>query len=202
MIKADILIIGAGVAGLSTAYHLSTSGGKNIVVIEREKELGGHASGRNAGMIRQAVEDPVLALLAREGRQSLSRLNSKDWKGVGFRPIGSLLLAKGNKAGELQKIADCIQKTGFDSRQLSPWEAEHRVPLLSGGDFSRALFCPSDAVVEIGPLLRGFLKQLKNLSRARLEQSLEGLFQLDWKLKTGQAEDGPGLETWVVKSTS
>ncbi len=161
MIESEILVIGGGVAGLSTAYHLAKSGKKNILVVEQEKKLGGHASGRNAGMIRQAVEDPLLARLAREGRQCLSRLDAKQWRGVDFRPIGSLLLAKGKSVGELQKIASSLRGAGLDYEWFSHRQALKRVPVLSGGDFSRALFCPSDAVVEINALLGRFLDELK-----------------------------------------
>ena len=45
-----------------------------------------------------------------------------------------------------------------------------------------------------------FMKQLKVFSRKKLESCLEGLFQLDWKMKTGRTEDGAGLEAWVVET--
>jgi DNA polymerase III subunit delta len=47
-----------------------------------------------------------------------------------------------------------------------------------------------------------FMRQLRTLSREKLEQALEGLFQLDWKVKTGRAEGPLGLEQWVVKTAS
>ena len=70
MVKTDVLIIGGGVAGLSTAYFLGKSGQKKVIVLEQEKKLGGHASGRNAGMLRQALPDPILAAIARDSRRS------------------------------------------------------------------------------------------------------------------------------------
>ncbi len=47
-----------------------------------------------------------------------------------------------------------------------------------------------------------FMRQLKLFSRAQLERTLEGLFQLDWKIKTGRIDGPLGFETWVVKTTS
>ena len=47
-----------------------------------------------------------------------------------------------------------------------------------------------------------FMRQLKSFSRKKLEQCLEGLFQMDWKIKTGRAEGPLALETWVVQATS
>ena len=77
MIETDILVIGGGVAGLSTAYHLSLNGKKNVVVVEQEKILGGHASGRNAGMIRQAGQGGGPEVLALDDVEL-------DGEGVGF----------------------------------------------------------------------------------------------------------------------
>ena len=46
------------------------------------------------------------------------------------------------------------------------------------------------------------VRQAKALGRTKLEQAIEGLFQADWKLKTGQAEGSGILENWIVKITS
>lgn len=62
---ADILIVGAGLAGASTAYHLSRGTDERIVLLEREATPGVHSSGRNAAIIRQradhAAEQPLLS---------------------------------------------------------------------------------------------------------------------------------------------
>jgi len=158
--RADTVIIGAGFAGLSTAYHLSKRGRKSVLVIEQDKKLGGHSSGRNAGMIRQAVEDPVLARLAIDGRKRLSREAGR-WKGVSFRSNGSLLLAKKNGLGELKKTAATLGKMGLGYRWLSRERSASLVPILKRADFETALFCPTDAFVEIRALLHGFLGALK-----------------------------------------
>lgn len=158
---SDVLVIGAGVAGLSVAYHLARGGCAEVVVIEQEKHLGGHASGRNAGMIRQAVSDPVLARLARDGREALGRLGQKTWRGLGFRVIGSLLLAGGRDSSELHRISSVLKNVGVSSLNLLPPQAARLASVLEGADFGEALFCPSDAVLEIRPLLEGFLRQLE-----------------------------------------
>ncbi len=46
------------------------------------------------------------------------------------------------------------------------------------------------------------MRQLKHFTRDQLERSLEELFQLDWKIKTGRAEEQPALEAWVVRTAS
>lgn len=43
-----------------------------------------------------------------------------------------------------------------------------------------------------------FMRQLRTLSSQRLEHLLEGLFYLDWKVKTGELQGEPALEAWVI----
>jgi D-arginine dehydrogenase len=64
---ADIVIVGAGVGGAATAWHLRRLCAGKVLLLEREPLLGEHSSGRNAAIVRDVhVEEPVAALL-REG---------------------------------------------------------------------------------------------------------------------------------------
>ncbi len=159
--KIDIVVIGAGFAGLSTAHHLVKKSVRCIVVLEQEGHLGGHASGRNAGMIRQAVSDPVLARLAAEGRDALQNAKDSGFKDFGFRSIGSLLLAKGKEVSELEKTKKTLRSAGLNSEFLSRDRIARKAPPAKDADFERALFCPSDAVVDIEALLSEFIRILK-----------------------------------------
>ena len=159
-IPTDVLIVGGGFAGLSTAYYLSERPGLRVTVIEREPKLGGHASGRNAGMIRQTVSDPVLAELASEGKRLLAAAQKKGWR-LGLASQGSLLLAKQGQSRELERIRLSARRQGVASRYVSSREAARLVPALAEGDFDKALHCPSDALVDIEALLAAFLKALK-----------------------------------------
>ncbi len=95
MISCDYIIIGAGFAGASTAYHLTRRGMTDILLLEQEAIPGFHSSGRNAAMIRQCVSDPALTELARDGAAFLSNFPS-DWPvPVQFKQNGSLLLGSG-----------------------------------------------------------------------------------------------------------
>ncbi|MBI3252795.1 MAG: FAD-binding oxidoreductase [Candidatus Omnitrophica bacterium] len=153
--KTQVLVIGGGFAGLSTALRLAERGMKDVVVIEQEKALGGHASGRNAGMIRQSVADPFLAALAREGRDLLKRRKF-------FIESGSLLLAKGRSGAELDQIEQAMKEAGVKSKRLPCQRAVSRVPLLEGADFEEALFTPTDGLVDIEALLKYLLSRLKH----------------------------------------
>ena len=161
MNKIDILVIGGGVAGLSTAHSLAKGGEKSVLVLEQEKKLGGHASGRNAGMLRQALSDPVLAELAVKSRRSFDRAAKEGWKGLDLRPNGSLLLSTNKDLKELETIERTVLALGLKPRWFSKERSVKASPLLRNGKFDQALFCPSDALVNIDALLEGFLRHLK-----------------------------------------
>lgn len=161
MKRFDAIIIGAGLAGLSTAYHLAKSGEKNTLVLEAEHQVGGHASGRNAGMIRQAIKDPMIARLAVEGSQALRRASRGSWKGLTYRANGSLLLSMHSNHPELIQTEKTLRRLGVATKRLTLAEAQKKVSILSISRCNHMLFSPSDGLVELEPLLNGFLVELK-----------------------------------------
>src|SRR5512140_2827890 len=52
---ADILIVGGGIIGLTLARELLAHGHENVVILEKEPELGRHASGRNSGVLHAGI---------------------------------------------------------------------------------------------------------------------------------------------------
>lgn len=84
------VIVGAGLAGASTAFHLRRLGAEHVLLLERERLPDVHASGRNAAMVRTAMEQPELQALADE---SAAELHSG--RLAAYRATGGLLLGQG-----------------------------------------------------------------------------------------------------------
>lgn len=85
------VIVGAGLAGASTAFHLARRGAREVVLLEREGVPGVHSSGRSASLLRERVEAAELVPYARAGAQAL---RSGDL--APFRRSGSVLLGLGD----------------------------------------------------------------------------------------------------------
>lgn len=141
--KTEVLILGGGLAGVSTAFHLGRSLSGSILLVEREKELGQHASGRNAGQLLQASEIGELRRLLVASRKAYQDYRDE----LGFRQVGSLLL--GSRV-QLEGLADAELEGEF----LDPAEVLRRVPLLDGHAFETALWTPTDGVLDRSRLLR------------------------------------------------
>ncbi|MCB0345165.1 MAG: FAD-binding oxidoreductase [Bdellovibrionales bacterium] len=88
-IGSDVIIVGAGVLGVSLAYHLGRRGVRALV-LEREATYATHASGRNAGMVRQLYRHPQLTEWA---NRSLNCWPA-DVRRQAFRRTGSLVVGR------------------------------------------------------------------------------------------------------------
>jgi len=133
----DIVIVGAGFAGVATAYHLARRG-VLATVVEREDAPGMHASGRNAGLLRQSSSDGPTAGALRSGARAARRILSR--VPGSFKACGSLVL--GPAVAKLQ--------AGPQARLI---DASGVVPGLAG----RGLFDPEDGVIDPHALLSAYL---------------------------------------------
>lgn len=147
----DVLIIGAGFAGASTAFHLSRNSDLSVIVLEKEELPGYHASGRNASLVLQSVAEPKIRRLLASSRHHYSRLAEK----IGFKPCGSLLLGDSR---QLEQVRD----EAIESSLLTRQEVIDRVPILEGHSFYSALWTPSDGVMDISRLLTYYLQEARN----------------------------------------
>jgi glycine/D-amino acid oxidase-like deaminating enzyme len=114
-------------------------------------------------MVRQVVSDPAVAALARDGAAFFRELPA-DWPIPGiFQQSGSLLLGSGEVWKGLECDAEAAGKLGIGVECWSRQKTEELVPALRGAEFDRAVWCPSDGVVDIHGLLSGYLKGITAL---------------------------------------
>ena len=90
--RCRILIVGAGLAGAATAWHLRDAGVERVVLLEKEELPGVHASGRNAAMLRERMDHTELQALASESAAVLRRGDR-----ASFRPTGGTLVKDGTR---------------------------------------------------------------------------------------------------------
>jgi gamma-glutamylputrescine oxidase len=92
-VRAQVAVVGAGFAGLSTAYELvRRSPGLDVVVVE-SSVAGAGASGRNTGILRPGVGGTVLDLLRRFGEPTARQLYAASLIAVDF--VRAIIAAEG-----------------------------------------------------------------------------------------------------------
>ncbi len=161
--SARIAVIGAGLAGMSTAWNLAARGEKDVIVLEKESVPGLHSSGRNAAMIRQVVSERDILPLARGGADFL-RNTAAGWEDPPpFSVHGSLLTARGARWEKLKEEGRWTAESGAETEIWGSAQVEQLVPVTRGGDFEGAVWCPSDGVTDAQQLLNGFFRQARAL---------------------------------------
>ena len=136
--SADIVVIGAGVSGLSSAWFLARAG-KDVVVIEKGT-VGSEASGRNGGMISERVDEPPLIPMALESLNLWPTLDDELGYPIEFIQEGRLQVAVTEaEMGELLSERDVALRHGISVKVVDPAEIRDMVPGISdrtlGGTF-------------------------------------------------------------------
>jgi len=141
--KIDALIVGGGLVGCATAWHLAR-GGARVLLIE-QVQLSGGASGQNAGSLHFQIERRFLERpggLGEEGERTatLSRIAIDDWRGLEARlgtalhvhMAGGLMVAESaGQAALLERKAARERAMGLAVETIDGEEARRRAPYLS-----------------------------------------------------------------------
>ena len=182
MEKADVVIIGGGVMGTSTAYHLAQRGCRNIMLVERD-QLASGSTGLSAGGIRLQFSLESNIRIAMESLQTFERFAEEFETEIDFRQHGYLFLATERKDwAEFQANVAVQQRTGVPARLLSPDEIRDMAPYLYLDDALGGTFCPRDGYADPYSVAMGFAKQARRLG-VKIREETEAL-----DIKVGKGE--------------
>ncbi len=160
---ADVVIIGAGIMGLATAYHLARLGVRDVTVIDRGYLCGG-ASGRNGGGVRAQWSSEANVRLMQESIRMCQDFASEMKINVWLRQGGYLFLVRSEaKRRALEASVKLQNACGLPTRLLTPKEAQKIVPELDTNGVVAASFNPDDGVVFPWPFVWGFAQAATKL---------------------------------------
>lgn len=164
MSRADVVVVGAGIMGLSIAYNLARHHGKRRVVVLDQSYLCGGASGRNGGGVRAQWSSATNVSLMRESLAICEDFASELKINVWFRQGGYLFLVRDeDKRRALEGSVVVQNEQGLGTRMLTPSEAKKVVPQLSVEGVVAASFNPKDAVVFPWPFVWGYAEGARRL---------------------------------------
>ncbi len=165
MMKANILIIGAGISGVSIAYNLAKKGVKDIYVVDKGYFTNG-ATGRCGAGVRQQWGTEMNCKLAKMSIEFFENAkNTLEYKGdLEFKQEGYLILATTNEEHEQFKKNVILQNSlGIPSKQLTKDEALKIVPHLNPDSFISATFCNTDGHLNPFKLTEAYYLAAKKL---------------------------------------
>jgi 4-methylaminobutanoate oxidase (formaldehyde-forming) len=141
---AGVVVIGGGIIGCSTAYHLARDHKADVVLIERGKLTGG-STWHAAGLVGQLRSSAAITQVLRYSVDLYQRLEAETGLATGWRETGCLRLAcTADRWTEFRRQATTAHSFGLDMHLLSPAEAKTLWPIMEAGDLVGATFMPSD----------------------------------------------------------
>ncbi|VEP12599.1 Dimethylglycine oxidase [Hyella patelloides LEGE 07179] len=147
--KAKLVIIGAGIVGCSTAYHLAKLGWQDIVVIDRGPLFAtGGSTSHAPGLVFQINYSKTMTLLAKYTVELYSQLQTAE--GSAFYSVGGIEVAYTEaRWQELKRKVGWAKSWGIEyAKLLTPEQAKEKVPLLDETEILGAFYVPTDGIAK------------------------------------------------------
>jgi len=142
--QAKIVIIGGGIIGCSTAYHLAEMGCNDVVLIEKGKLTSG-STFHAAGLVGQLRTNANITQLLGYSVELYQSLEAKTGLATGWKMNGGLRLACNQQRWtEVKRQATTAHSFGLDMHLLTPQEAQDLWPIMEISDLVGAAFLPTD----------------------------------------------------------
>jgi len=146
--RARVVIVGGGIIGCSTAYHLANMGWKDVVLLERDQLTSGttwHAAGL---MVTFGSTSETSTEIRKYTRDLYSRLEAETGFSTGFKPIGFIEVASNaDRLEEYRRVAAFNRYCGIDVQEISPKEIKELFPLARVDDLHAGFYVKDDGRV-------------------------------------------------------
>ncbi len=156
--SADVVIVGGGVMGASTAYHLVKKGVKNVVLLEKEEFFGQGATGRCAGGVRYQFATEINIRLSQISLPMLENFAEETGQPSGYRPLGYLFVL--TREEDLERFRQNVQlqhKMGVDTQWLSGDDIRKRLPYMNFEDALGGTVYEKDGLADPNSVVMGYI---------------------------------------------
>lgn len=169
--QADVIVIGAGVIGLSIAYNLARRNNtlrahskQRIIILEKEKFHGAGSTAQCTGGIRYQFTNPVYIQLTKISYPYFLRFVSEMKYPIYFRQRGYLFVStRQDQWRELQDMQGQLKQLDIPSRLLTPEEIQVGYPFVLTSDLLGGSLCPLDAYADPYGVMEGYYRQSRKL---------------------------------------
>jgi sarcosine oxidase subunit beta len=142
--RASVVVIGGGVVGLSTAYHLATAGVRDVLLLERD-DLGSGSTSKAAGGVRAQFSDATNIELGARSLRTFERFGELFGQEIDLHRVGYLFLLDRPEDVEAFTANVALQnELGVPSRMVDPAEAKRLSPLVDVDGILAAAWSPDD----------------------------------------------------------
>lgn len=159
--RYDVIIIGGGIVGASTAWQLKERfPARSVLLLEKESAFGQHQTGHNSGVIHAGVYYEPGSLKARFCREGLAAtLEFCRREGIAHEQCGKLIVAaEDSEFQRLEALYDRCSRNGVRAQRLDAAALREREPNVSGRG---AILVPETGIVDYGAVCRRMLEKFR-----------------------------------------
>lgn len=161
---AQVVVIGGGVMGASTAYHLALRGMRDVVLLESQSFFGQGATGKCAGGIRYQFSTAINIRLSQLSLPMLSRFEEETGQPIDLRYPGYLLLATTEEnVAEFQRNIALQHSLGVPTEWLEADEVRRRIPQVRTDDVLAATYHKGDGLADPNGVVAGYISAGRRL---------------------------------------
>ena len=155
--RTGAIVVGGGIVGLSTAYHLAAAGLRDVVLLEREAGLGLGSTGKCAGGFRHQFSSEVNVRLSLESVRMIRSFSDVHGLPLDVHADGYLFLCRDEPTWSSYRAAAAMQRAlGARVELLDAAACEELIPGLAVEDVVGATFGPDDGIADPSGLVNGY----------------------------------------------
>jgi glycine cleavage system aminomethyltransferase T/glycine/D-amino acid oxidase-like deaminating enzyme len=160
--QARIVIVGGGIAGCSTAYHLAKMGQSDVVLLEQGKLTSG-TTWHAAGLVGQMRPNRNMTVMSKYGIALYSALEAETGLATGWKQCGSVNVARTPERMQvLKKQLAMANSFGVECHLIDTKEIADRVPVMRTDDLQGGLWLPGDGKANPADLCMSLAKGARN----------------------------------------
>ncbi|WP_425093383.1 GcvT family protein [Tropicimonas sp. S265A] len=158
---ASVVVIGGGIMGCSTLYHLAKMGVSDAILLERNKLTSG-TTWHSAAQVRALRHSRNLTRMIQYSVDLYAQLEAETGQSVGWIQKGSLSIAtRPDRLTHIKRQEALAHAYGVDATSISPAEAKERWPLMNAADVIGAVWSPEDGRVSPSDVCAALVKGAK-----------------------------------------
>lgn len=154
--STDVVVIGAGIAGASAAWHLAEH--VTVAIVEQENQPGVHATGRSAALFTETFGPPPVRALVSAGRSFLSSPPDGFGDGPLLSGRGVLWVARPEDLDLLDEKERDAAHGSVEASRLNAEGCRDLVSVLKGDLIAAGLHEPGAMAIDVDALLQGYLR--------------------------------------------
>ena len=175
--EARVVVIGGGIMGCSTAYHLAKAGVADVVVLEREQLTSG-TTWHSAAQVRQLRSSAGLTQLIRNSVALYESLEAETGLATGWLRKGSLSIATtADRLTHIRRQAALARLFGVAAEEVDAVEAKRLWPLLNTDDVIGAVHSTDDGRVNPSDLCAALVRGAKQAGATIFEHTAVSGFE-------------------------